>query len=105
LQETEEELAPRSGRPSVETKRVFIQVVVQVLAPDRPLVGTEQPPLHQGGDTVNPGQEPHGSILILFAHQYRDIVLVPNGLQASVRRKAIRMNDAARLDGCLYEPV
>ena len=64
LHEAEEELAAAFGSPPVESERKLIQVVIEMLVADRPLVGSHQPPFEQGDHAVDPRHQLRGSLLL-----------------------------------------
>lgn len=53
LQQSIEELSPRLGCPTVEPKREFIQVVIQVVIRDGALMGSHEPTLGKKLITIN----------------------------------------------------
>src|SRR5215472_7403122 len=91
--------APRI--PSVETKREFIQVVVEVLPADRTLVGAQQPPLQQRGYQMNARQQVRRRFLPSL--QEGDTVPVALSFQGIVSRPAVGMNQTAGLNGVLHK--
>ena len=50
LEQAVEQLSPVSRQSPVEAGREFIQVIVEVLPGDPPLVNAKQPPFQQGGN-------------------------------------------------------
>lgn len=60
-----EQLAPRTGFSAIESKREFIQVVIQMVPTHRPLVSSQQPAFEQSRDPMNSGEQLDGSILTL----------------------------------------
>jgi len=72
-------------RSSVEPKRKFVEIVVQMLMADSPLMRSQQPPFQQRGDSVTRGQQtvPH---IRAFAHQF---MRVSEALQLTVSNPSI----------------
>ena len=59
LEESEEEQASTAGVAAVESKSDFVEIGVQMLRCNRPLVGTEQPAFEQRSNTMLPW---HGNV-------------------------------------------
>lgn len=57
LQETVKQFPTMSGSPSIETKRKFVQVVINMFRTDRSLMSTQYPALQQGRNTMYKRQE------------------------------------------------
>jgi len=55
FEKPKEEEPSRAGVTPVESERVLIEVVIQVLVADASLVRSQEPALHEGGDAVTPG--------------------------------------------------
>ncbi len=55
LHEAIKELSPVARPASIEPKGELIEVELQVLVADRPLVGTQDPALQQGCDSMDAG--------------------------------------------------
>jgi len=95
LRQAKEEFAATPGSSAIESEGELIQIVVQVFLSDGPLMGSEQPPLQQGDDLVNAGQQLRGSLL--FARDDRDLVLVAYPFQGHVSLPAVGVDDAPTL--------
>src|SRR4029450_5625707 len=93
-----EQLAPRTGFSAIESKREFIQVIIQMVPTDRPLVSSQQPAFEQSRDPMNPRKQLDGSILTLST-QNRNFMMVSIFLQAAVPLPSIGMHDTARFNG------
>ena len=65
LDEPVEQFTTVPRGPAVESKRVFVEVVVQMLMTDSALMGSQQPPLQQRGDCVAEGQQIISDICVL----------------------------------------
>ena len=63
LHEAEEEFAATFGFPPIKSKRKLVQVVIEMLMTDRPLVGSHQPPFEEGDNAVDPRHQLRGSFL------------------------------------------
>ena len=74
LEQSVEEQATTPGAASVEAERELVEVGVEVLGSDGPLVGAKQPALEQARDAVD-ARHHHVSAIVLGAHD-RPLVLV-----------------------------
>ena len=88
---------------SIESKRILIQVIVQVFTAHSALVRPDQPALQQGSHPVNVGQQLGGRL----ARTGQKVVLVPiaKRLQADVPFPAVGVDRAVGLDSLLDEAV
>ena len=88
---------------SIESKRILIQVIVQVFTAHSALVRPDQPALQQGSHPVNVGQQLGGRL----ARTGQKVVLVPIAklLQADVPFPAVGVDRAVGLDSLLDEAV
>jgi hypothetical protein len=64
LGKAQEELSSATRAPSIETKREFVEVVVQVLSADRTLVRAQQPAFQQRSRQMNSRQQFRGRFLL-----------------------------------------
>lgn len=68
LEQAVEQLSPVSRQSPVEAERELIQVTVEVLPGDPPLVNAKQPPFQQGGNTVDSRQQGRGGLATAAYH-------------------------------------
>jgi len=87
----------RFGRPAVESKSVFIQIIVQVRILHGSLVSPQQPSLQQRCDSVGQWKKVVPQVWNLA----NDLVLVTQSCQTVVSPPAIRMHFRARLNHLL----
>ena len=87
-----------SGCPAVESKSVFIQIVVQVRTLYGSLVSSQQPSLQQRCDSVGQWQE----VVTEVGGFANDLVLVAQSFQPVVSTPAIRMDLRSGLDHLLH---
>ena len=57
MEESEEEQASTAGVAAVESKGEFVEIGVQMLRCNRPLVGAEQPAFEQRSNAMHPWHE------------------------------------------------
>ena len=98
LRETVEQLAPPVGRAPVEPERELVQISLQVRDRDAPLVDAQEPPLEQGHDAVDAGQQ----VVPDRGFFPDDLMDIAPFRQPAVPMPAIRAHDTARLDGLLH---
>ena len=97
LHKSVEELAAVARPAPIEPKGEFIEVELQMLVADRPLVGTQDPAFQKGGDAVNPRHQFRWRFL--FAFEKRDPMSVPFALGLGIAEPPVGVDGAARLDG------
>jgi len=96
LQETVKQLPTMSGSPSIETKRKFVQVVINMFRTDCSLMGTQDPALQQGDNTMYKRQK------IVFRSSrspcYPDFMSIAMCFNTVVSLPAVSDNGAAGLN-------
>ena len=86
---------------AVEAKCELVEVVIQMLIADRPLVGAQEPTFEQRSNPMRPRQQVLGiSGLVSLYQAVMDIAL-----QVSVGLQSIGLNRAARLEGLGDKPM
>lgn len=95
--EAVEQEPPSAGGPAVEPEGELVEVVRQLGLRDGALVGTQQPPLDQGGHTVDARQEDMGRIR--RGGLVDDDVIVSKGRKPTVSAPAIGEEAGAGLHG------
>ncbi len=70
LGKAQEELSSATRTPSIETKREFVEVVVEVLFADRTLVRARQPAFQQRSRQMNSRQQFRGRFLLSLQKGY-----------------------------------
>ena len=101
LEQAVEQLSPVSRQSPVEAEREFIQVTVEVLPGDPPLVNAKQPPFQQGGNTVNPRQKGRGGLATGADHA--GAMDIPQAFQPGVGGPPIGDDEGSRNHGRLDE--
>ncbi len=93
LHQSVKQLATRTGRSTVEPKRVFIEVVIEMRRLDPTLVSSQQPAFDQGNNLVDLGQHilPDGGVLP------DDLTFVAESGQSLIASPSIGLDSAARL--------
>jgi hypothetical protein len=94
--------APGLGGTTVEPKRVFIQVVVEMFIPNGPLVGANEPSFQQRSNTVRARQNDTCS-RISTARLNTSLMLVSVRRQAVVTGPSVGRNYRADFHNVLYE--
>ncbi len=103
LEEPVEQETTRSRTPSVETERVFIQVIVEMLPAHSPLVGSKQPALQQRSHPVDTWHQLVRWFVMLA--QNGDLMRVALCLDAVVGRPPVRVDDRSGGDALLDKRV
>jgi hypothetical protein len=88
LQESEEKLAPMPRGPAVEPECELVQVGVQMAARCAALMHPQEPPLEQGGHTMNAGQQAGCRPTAPAHHPW--LVAISPLVQTAVRPEAVR---------------
>src|SRR3989475_2807180 len=101
LSQPEEELAATSRSASVESKGELLQVVIEVLVTDRPLMGPDQPPFEQRYHKVNPGHQFGRRFLLAAKESNRMSVALL--VQRLVSEPPVRVDHAAGFHRVLDE--
>ena len=101
LEQAVEQLPAVARQSSVKPEREFIQVLTEMLSGDSSLMDTEQPPFHQRGNAMHPGQEDRGGLAAL-AHDTGPMDVAPS-LQSWVGAPPIGDDDRSRCHGLLDE--
>jgi len=96
LNESVEQQPTSSGFSSIESERVFIKVVVEMLVADSPLESAQKPTFEQGSDTMRPWQR-HVS-RISTAGEQNHIPCVTVLVDAVVAEPAIGTDDGTGFD-------
>src|SRR3989304_2008074 len=96
-----EELPPVPRRSAVEAECELVEVEIELPSRYRPLMGAQQPALHQGRHLMHPGQEGHRRLPAPADHPGRVRVSLP--LESLVSFPSIRDHYGSRLDRALYE--
>src|SRR3989337_2076021 len=96
-----EELPPVPRRSAVEAECELVEVEIELLSRYRPVMGAQQPALHQGRHLMHPGQEGHRRLPAPADHPGRVRVSLP--LESLVSFPSIRDHYGSRLDRALYE--
>src|SRR3972149_3618848 len=96
-----EELPPVPRRSAVEAECELVEVEIELLSRYRPLMGAQQPALHQGRHPMHPGQEGHRRLPAPADHP--ELVRVSLSLESLVSFPSIRDHNGSRLDRALYE--
>jgi hypothetical protein len=96
FEQSPEEQASASRAPAVESKGELIEVVIELLGADRPLVRSQQPALQQGDDQVHSWHQIHGGLSAPSGcpNAGRPVVKTSLG-QTCVARPPVRMDQAA----------
>jgi len=101
LEQAVEEQPSGTGAAPVEAEGIFVEVVVEMLAADRSLIGAVEPALEQGRDAVHAWQKDVGRVR--RGGLVDDQMIVADSSQAGVAAPGIREHTGPRLDGFLYE--
>ena len=75
LSKAEEDFTRMTGAAAIETKRVLVQVPLQMLVADGPLVSTQEPAFEQGRHAMHSGQDLGGGAQGL-AFELGDFMLI-----------------------------
>jgi len=102
FKQPEEKQAPASRAAPVESEGELVEVVVQMLRADRPLMGADQPALQQRGHQVDPWEQLAGCLLGSATH-HDLVVLVAASRKAGVARPSVGVNHTAGSDYVLNE--
>ena len=103
LHQAEEQLPAAFRSPSIESERELIQVVIEMLVADGPLVGSHEPSLEKRDDSMDARQQFRSGLLAAFDDAH--LVKVSLGRHAAVAGPAIGMQYAAPLDGVHQKPL
>jgi hypothetical protein len=101
LDQSKEQLASRSGGAAVEPKCEFIQIPVEMIRSDRPLVSAEQPPLQKRYHAVDSREER----INRFSFPAFDLPVMNVSLQTHIRIQPIGSHYASRLNRGSYKAV
>ena len=101
LEQSVEEQATTPGPASVEAERELVEVRVEVLWSDGPLVGAKQPALEQARDAMN-ARHDHVSGIVLGAHD-GPLVLVAAVRHSPIGLPPVGVDSRARLDRAFDE--
>ena len=98
--------APAARSPSIEAENELVEVALQVRRLNRALMGAEQPPLGQGRDTMDRGEQFAG---VLAPRASRPLTArlmdVAELVDAAVALPTVGDNPSARLDVLGHEGV
>lgn len=99
LEQAVEQLSPVSRQSPVEAEREFIQVIVEVLPGDPPLVNAQEPPFQQGGNTVDSRQKSRGGLATAAYHAGE--MDLPQAFQPGIGGPPIGDDEGSRNHGLL----
>ena len=98
LEESVEQLPAVFCRSAIESECEFVEIVVQMLRADGPLMGSQQPAFQQRGDPVTRRQQTVSHIRLL-ANKFMPVT---QAIQLAVSPPSIRSDHRARLRGFLH---